>query len=142
MTEKKIDAQKEIDFDMRDFLLQHLVTIANNTGLSMGVTLIVGGGIISGQLIGGKEYFELLKASMLSSTSNVEGVGEAFGQIFEEYSKIYTAPPEEKNLPTFIHLKQAMIFSPGQTPIPSNGLLWRGRIASVAGFSLGSFSVS
>jgi len=144
MTEaKKEGQQKEIDHHSPDFLLQHLVSIANSTGLSMGVTLTVGGEVISGQLVGGKEYFELLKEAFLTSTSNVKGVGEAFGEMLDQYSQIYSAPPEDGAQPSFIHLKQARVFSPGQTPMPSNGgLLWRGRISNVAGFSIGSFSVA
>jgi hypothetical protein len=142
MTEEKKEEQREIDFHSPDFLLQHLVSIANTTGLSMGVTLTVGGVTISGQLTGGEEYFALLKEAMLTSTSNIEGVGEAFGKIFDKYAEIYTTPPEETDLPTFIHLKQAKMYLPGQAPMPSNGLLWRGRISTVAGFSLGSFSVT
>lgn len=43
--------------------------------------------------------------------------------------------------PTYIHLRNARIFSPGQPAIPGNrGVLWRSRISEISGFSLGSLS--
>src|SRR5690242_11263003 len=41
-----------------DWFLAELVRRANEGGLSIGVTLCVGGTLVSGSLIGGRAYFE------------------------------------------------------------------------------------
>jgi hypothetical protein len=78
--------------------------------------------------------------TMLSGVSNTEGLKEGIAEMLDNYSKIYSEPPPEGQPPSYIHLKDARIFAPGQNPIPSSGLLWRGRISCVEGFSMGSFS--
>lgn len=50
----------------QDFVLQTLVKTANKHGLEICVTLNVGGTTISGDLIGGKTFSELLEAKTRS----------------------------------------------------------------------------
>ena len=60
-----------------------------------------------------------------------------------EFGTIYDTPPEEsepKN-PQYIHLLRARTFGPGGIPIPNGpGVLWRGRLTDVSGFSLGELN--
>lgn len=133
------EEKNEVNLEAPDYLLQDLVMLANNIQLSMGITLFAGGVVVSGLLIGGQEYFQIIKESINSETCNSESVKEGFTTVFDEYSKIYSEPPSEPQPPTYIHLKEAKVFAHGQTPIPNNGILWRGRISRIEGFSFGAF---
>lgn len=139
--EQKPEKMQNVDFHAPDHLLQHLVGVANDAGISMGITLYVSGAVVSGTLIGGGHFFELMKEAVEGDNVNPK-IKEGFGGMFDSYAKIYTAPPEIRSAPSFIHLMGAKVFMPGQPPMPTAGMLWRGRITSVSGFSLGSFSVS
>lgn len=44
--------------------------------------------------------------------------------------------------PTFLHLRQARVFVPGQEGMPDNGMFWRGRLSEVTGWALGHLGVA
>lgn len=130
--------------DVGDWFLRSLVGIVNTTGISFGITLSVKGLTISGNLIGGKGFFEEGCKEWIMGWP--PEIGQVFENIFKEVTeKIYPAnivKGEEKEesdiIYEYIHLSDAKIFSPGQTPIPNNrAIYWRGRISEVDGFFLG-----
>jgi hypothetical protein len=104
------------------------VRIANEHNKDNGITLSVGGAVISGILISDRQYFEQLA---------IETHTEAFSSL-GDYK-----PENIEHIPlNYIHLKDAKIIN-GATAIPSSGgRLWRGKIASVDGFSLGTLSIN
>ena len=124
-----------------DWFLQNFVNMANNpaAGIEIGITLHVGGTLVSGTLISGKKYFDGIAEIMVKANTNMPEIAESW-RSFSEFGTIYDAPPEDstqKN-PQYIHLLNAHTFSSGGTPIPSGlGVLWRGRLTDVSGFSLG-----
>lgn len=126
-----------------DWFLQILVKMANQNGVEMGITLQVGGVLVSGQLVSGKKYFEGFAddfSGAMSDPEEAQGVRNAFAKFGSGYGKEEdeSAPQFE---PTFIHLKDARVFHPGGTAVPGNrGVWWRGRLSEVAGFVLGSLS--
>lgn len=151
--------------DPQDWFLDQLVEWANRFGVEMGITLNSGGMLVSGQTISGRNYFiELAKefrgdSEEGSLVHTLGGLVEANKQVYETHDltlkkdegasksdqgeavesddDIDSLPPP----PTYIHLRNARIYAPGQTPIPGNrGVLWRGRISEINGFSLGSLS--
>jgi len=143
-----------------DWFLQSVVDMANYGTAEIGVTLCVGGLIISGKLVGGDKYFagvaEEWKEGMAKGGSKD---ADEWREIISRYGDIYRKPrdkmlaaykegrePEpvsDANQPHFVHLKGARIFFPGERPIPSNtGVWWRGRLEAVDGFSLGELSFS
>lgn len=115
-----------------DRLLTFLVRMVNMSDAEYGVTLNVGGVVVSGYLVGQQRYF-------------AEGFAEDFGELLgksERKAEVMDAigKPgkfyEEADL-DFIHLKDARIFL-GATVIPSgNGIWWRGRVEDVQGYSVG-----
>lgn len=127
----------------KDWFLQNLVELTNGS-LSIGITLNVSGTLISGNLIGGKEYFNLFGENFAS------GFDDKFAKdIKDKYSQfgaIYDVDDsKEQPKPSYIHLKDAKFYGVGigGNPIPTNqGILWRGRISEVSGFSLGIFNTS
>ncbi|MFL1806044.1 gas vesicle accessory protein GvpU [Plesiomonas shigelloides] len=139
MSEEKNEVTQVIRIDDKDWFLQSLVNMANGGVLSFGITLNVGGFLVSGELIGGKAYFEGFGsdfASGLSDSSIADQVKASFAQHGEIYSSNENPSP-----PAYIHLKDARFFNSNGNPIPGNrGVWWRGRISEVDGFSLGSLS--
>src|SRR5918993_1449756 len=85
-----------------DWFLQFLVDRVNGTTTEIGITLQVGGLLVSGMLVSGDKYKQRPESE---STKESEGP------------------------PFYIHLKNAKFYSPGASPIPANGVWWRGRIS-------------
>ena len=122
--------------------LRRLVHLANRYNIEVSVTVISGGQAISGQIIGGKKFFELYSNNLADAWPSQDGkeeIREAFRKGGEIYDDISGSIP----LPQYIHIEHARIISPyGQTPTGGDGLLWRGRISQITGFCLGSISSS
>ncbi|WP_205478567.1 gas vesicle accessory protein GvpU [Sphingomonas arenae] len=154
MTESKEDVQP-VDATLtaeppsaspsEDWFLQTLVEYAN-AGLELGLTLMVGGTTVSGILINGKKYFEKLSAVVREVDGGNNEVMQTIADSFSDLGRIYDRPDdaaEDWILPpaSFIHLKSAYVFTPGGGSLPNGeGVLWRGRINSVDGFTLGLLS--
>src|SRR5690606_30437230 len=73
-----------------DYLLQDFVLLAEQ-GLEFSLTLNIGGGIVSGLVVGGRKYFETLIAS-IKSNSNDE-LGESIEERFSVFLNIYDGDP-------------------------------------------------
>jgi hypothetical protein len=127
----------------KDWFLQILVNLSNTAGLGIGITLQVGGLLVSGTLSGGKEYFEAF-SSDLASAFTQDGTGESIKETFARCGEVYESSEEGKGMqdrPSYIHLRDARFFFPGSKPIPTDkGIWWRGRISEVSGFVLGALS--
>lgn len=121
-----------------DSILAFLCHVAQRVdGFNMSVTLDVHGTIISGDLIGRNHWFELL-AERLSEA------GESGGHVGEFIAETGTHTSEELEAGAvedyFIHLSNAYrAVESGTHPTAGQdtGLLWRGRVGSVDGWSLG-----
>lgn len=131
----------------RDWFLQDVIRLAN-LGLGIGITVIAEGAVISGTLIGGKQFFDELAAEIgKASYAGDDGseVLKVIGDSWAAHGLRYVKPEGASDdwavaAPTFIHLKNARIYSPGQGGMPSNGgVLWRGKLNAISGFSIGSF---
>lgn len=134
--------------ETNDWFLQILVNLVNegSENISIGVTLLSHGFLISGQLVGGVEYFKGLAdeiaSGLFSNPENGEVVRNSVVQLANNvYNK--TEDSEKPSSPSYIHLKHAKLYHPGSNPIPTNrGLWWRGRISEISGFSLGNLEIS
>ena len=132
-------------FNTSDWFLQTLVGMSNNSDVSFSITLNVGGVLVSGELIGGEEYF-----NGFANDLKMAGLPANAADLFKKFGDIYVKQREQKEAnqddntippPQYIHLKNARIFHPGGNPIPTNrGVWWRGRLDAVDGFILGSLS--
>jgi len=159
-------SQELTEHASQDWFLNQLVEWANLFGVEMGITLNAGGMLVSGQMISGRNYFIELATEFrgdMEEGSMVHTLGgfiEDNKQVYENYDLTTkkdneasegrqdeaSEDDEGNNLspppPMYIHLRNAKIFAPGQNPIPGNsGVLWRGRISEINGFSIGSLSV-
>jgi hypothetical protein len=124
-----------------DWFLQNLVDLTNRGAFEIGVTFQVSGMLVSGMLISGEKYFEEFAALFAGGFKNNTDVSDAFHKLISSYKKIYDVIDSELPPPNYVHLQNAKFFHPGQKAIPTNqGVLWRGRIAEIGGFYLGSLS--
>lgn len=96
------------------------------------ITLIVGGLLVSGTVISHAEYMQHNPI-----TQNVQkGIETALAESSE-------AVEPDDGLRSFIHLKDAQYFVPGQVPCPTNeGLVCRIYLKDVAGFHFGKLSTT
>lgn len=131
----------------KDWFLQSTIETVIAHGVEIGVTLAVGGAVVSGTLISGRKYFEEL-GDALSSASETEGdMQSILGESWKQFTGIYDKPedaPDDWQGPraNFIHLRGARYFAPGQRPIPTTqGFLWRGKLSAVDAFSIGNLSM-
>lgn len=121
-----------------DYLLQEFVLLAEQ-GLEFPLTLNIGGGIVSGRVVGGRKYFESLIGA-ISSTAK-EDLGASLRVRFSGFLNIYGNDPHLKPPATFIHMIDAKFWAPdSNTSGPPT--IWRGRISAVSGFSLGMLESS
>lgn len=131
-----------------DWLLQQFVSLANDGTGTFGVTLLVGGTLVSGIIIGGAEYLESLGKQFGGSIGMAEDKAAALYKPFIDkfYSKADVAaseveddPDEDQAPPSFIHLKNVKILhAAGLVPQKQDDILWRGRLADVDGWMLGT----
>lgn len=132
--------------DSKDWFLQSIIETAIAAGVEIGMTVTVGGTTVSGILINGKKYFEEL-GDLLEGSSRAEGdMQSVLGSAWRKFTAIYEKPEDsddswQPSPAAYIHLKNAFFHAPGQSRMPSNtGVLWRGKLSAIDGFSIGNFS--
>lgn len=133
-----IPVDNSIDWSLRD-----LVGYVNsNSGISIGVTLTVGGTLITGNLISGNSYFEQVADLLAGSPANdvTQAMVNYHAKLStDRYDPSMFESDEDRNSVVFIHLKDAKHFF-GTNVLPSNGALWRGKLSDVSGYTIGSLS--
>ncbi|HEX8652100.1 MAG TPA: gas vesicle accessory protein GvpU [Pyrinomonadaceae bacterium] len=133
----------EKDLSNTDVMLRIFTYLANHYGMSFSITLSVGGSLISGMIISRDEYMKSLTGSIRENISKLQDEVKEFLEvaIFEPLIQPihYKDVAEEIADIKYIHLNDAKVFNAGGKPIPARGggFLWRGRISSVDGFSIG-----
>lgn len=139
---ESVEVNDDVD---RDWLLQHLVTHANIAkDFHQPITLWVGGGIISGLLVSGEEYFDAYTQQFVSrfTPEAAEGTRAVLRELGSRYYEKDDSPDASNTI--FIHLINAQFWTPSGS-IPSGkgiGVVWRGRLSQVTGFSLGQIEKS
>ena len=125
-----------------DRLLQVLVGLANAGLLNVSITLTVGGSLVSGILIGDKQYSEEMTDAMREAVP--PSIKSAYAPIFDVLQgagAMHSQVPGEVDLePAYIHLKEARFLAAGIVTPADQPVLWRGRVAAVDGFFLGHLS--
>ncbi|CAB3666234.1 hypothetical protein LMG3458_00854 [Achromobacter deleyi] len=123
-----------------DVFLQFLVNLVNNGGQlkSIGVTLQMGGMLVSGSIVSGAEYFDRFAESFADSLTDMESAGrQTVRNSLAELGDVFRLPQPAEPLPNYIHLADALFFTADGTPIAGQPTLWRGRSNAVDGFILG-----
>ncbi|WP_432491398.1 hypothetical protein [Kineococcus auxinigenes] len=125
------DVQEILDIG-GDAVLERLAAMADH-GMVLDITLFAGGQVVSGTLIGRDRWLQ-----QFSERAARGGAGGR--QVAEDVQRLLQAlesrrPAGEPPHRDFLHLAGAQIDG---TQRIAEGLLWRGRISEVAGWSLGS----
>lgn len=143
---ERTDAAAEADgkavetHSAQDSLLVVLSLLALN-GTSIPVTLSVGGMLVCGETISGKEYFQAT-IDLFHGATNDESTKDLFEGALRGFMEPYEEPSQLKI--GYIHLKNVRYHTPsnqegipnGDTPQP----MWRGRLSQIDGFHFGRFS--
>ncbi|MCV2879322.1 hypothetical protein OE699_10685 [Sedimentimonas flavescens] len=110
-------------FREADVLLQVLCAAAENGGGGAPVTLLVGGAIVTGEIIGAKQFYEAV------------GMGDVWVAFHPNGDE--DKPPALSR--KYIHLENVQIFLGGAAPIPTGETIkvWRGKLSEVSGFNTG-----
>jgi hypothetical protein len=113
---------------MNDQILELAIAYAEaEEPIELGVTLVVGGLLIAGNVISFEKY--------LASDPITEAMDRAMKQVREKRGE---KVPRDDGVRRYIHLRDARYFSPGQQPAPTDGhVTCRVRLDSVAAFHMG-----
>lgn len=132
--------KSEWDGRQVDWLLQWLSAFINDVNIRIGVTLTVGGNMITGTLIPHEAYFERLAKDLSAPFADNDPEGQkALHARMIGFGK--PPAPETQHLPNqYIHLDNARVHTGGNQILPSKGTLWRGKVSSVDGFILGELN--
>ena len=124
-----------------DAILLKFLTLVEEEGIEVAVTLNVKGVVISGLLVGASAYYEGITESskQLSDSTMSKIMSKKLNNLKEAYFKQKqeeSDKDEQENAPTFIHLKNANYLNRDDQTFPSrSSTWWRGRISSLDGFS-------
>ncbi|EOX6878750.1 gas vesicle accessory protein GvpU [Enterobacter roggenkampii] len=127
------DKQEIIASKTSDNVILNMVELVNNNIVEISITLLVKGSWISGDLISGKEYFELLSNEINDERKVLK---DLYKQISEEiYSK---GDDENKVIPlNYLHMKNISLLSDTGKISQVNGGFLRVNIQEIDGHMLG-----
>ena len=127
----------------RDLMLASFANLANEATIGeQGVSLVVGGTWLTGQLIGARAWFEGLARS-LDETGSADGFGDVIrmvgAQVYPSVSEREAAGDmvDDTVLPAFLHLRDAFLVDSSGRPVPSRGGFVRVRVDDVSAWMLG-----
>lgn len=123
-----------------DSVLAALVGTAAKQGGGTGITLLVGGALVTGDLANRIEWLDGLREAHPDDTIYMEGVRAAWAEVHAKYA----ADSDDDPMPEYdamIHLINARVFQ-GSKLIPDGeqAMFWRGRLSEVQGWSLGTLA--
>lgn len=130
-----------------DNLLEWFVRIVNDYELEIGMTLLIGGSMVTGQLISGRKYLKRI-GDQVNAAMGVQ----AETPLFQDWIDRYYGEPRsdggdesdqerEPIITTYVHMAGVRIRQGSQEILSSAaGTLWRGRLSCVDGFILGELS--
>ncbi len=132
----------------------NLLLLAAERGVRIGMTVSVGGVIVTGTLVGALAYCRALAdqfASVTGGTDMDETLADSFRDLVDDVSRVSSGdrrnPPDPvsyEHSMSFIHLANARYVSgsAGLLPHGRKGVLWRCPVSDVSGWSLGDLTSS
>ena len=125
-----------------DGLLEFLIMKVEETGIGAGITLCLNGSVITGNLIKSKIYYDKLiemydfDDSQLTA-KNPEELGK-WNEYHTEYISFINDLKKQENQQNlkYIYLEH-VTFRNVNSNIPIQAIVWRGKLSSVDGFSIG-----
>lgn len=123
---------------MLQWFTEFVTTRDSSVSLELPLTLTVGGNLISGKLISEAAYFDQLATDF--SGAMPEASREAAKEMIKRLQPAPAAEDENSTPRQFLHMRDAHVFTDASKPIVSQGVLWRGKISSIEGFTLGTIT--
>lgn len=121
--------------EVADPMLDTFVELAD-AGLGVSLTLTLPGGVVTGMLVGRTQWLGLFREALTATGETGAAIGSQIEQAW-----LKRMDDEDTTLPYgFVHLQGAkfLLGSSQHSLVPHNeGLLWRGRLSEVSGWSLG-----
>ncbi len=125
-----------------DGLLEFLITKVEETGIGAGITLCVNGSIITGNLIKSKIYFDKM-IEMYNfdkdqlTAKNAEELAK-WNDYYAQYVSFINELKRQENQQNlkYIYLEH-VTFRNVNSNIPTQAIVWRGKLSAVDGFSIG-----
>jgi hypothetical protein len=132
-----------------DTLLDVWVQQANQ-GLELGMTLMVGGLLVSGTLVGVRQYLQGIADEFRNAPGGTPGVGDTLAEAFDIAVADLYGPSEREASDDgdgdtsseqdvgigFLHMKDVRVFDPqGHS---TKAAWWRGRLTAVDAFMFGT----
>jgi hypothetical protein len=127
--------------DGADPVLCRMVSLVDQErGVQLPVTLQMGGALVSGHLVGVREYAVGIEAEVVraASEASMEGAESLRGKA----ARVLGEQPDLSGLddytPSHIHLRNVTVWTPGGAATAQmQAPWWRGRLAAVEAFVLG-----
>ncbi|CAM6926206.1 Gas vesicle protein [Enterobacter asburiae] len=136
--EEKLQEVISYPQNMKDSALSHLVLCAN-LNAAVDVTLIIGGQVVAGQLVSGKEYAETMAGNLRSANAS-EDLKDAMASFFDSLAQEYRNE-EGHSIPlNFLHIRNPAYLRGDGGWTNVQGTIVRIPIEKVSGFSLGKDS--
>jgi hypothetical protein len=123
-----------------DAVVQMFLSLVDEDGIEVAVTLNVNGVVVSGTLIGASAYYEgiIESSKKLEDSTMSKIIVKKFTDLNEAFLKQKQEQGDDKeneNSATFIHLKNARYLGLEDNSTIDSAVWWRGRIASIDGLS-------
>ncbi|USK35059.1 hypothetical protein LIT25_06920 [Bacillus sp. F19] len=124
-----------------DAVLLMFLSLAENDGIEVAITLNIQGAIVTGILIGSRAYYDGITESSLHLKDDTMSkiIAKRFGDLRDEYLKQKQEQADKKDneeaAAAYIHLKNAKYHQPA---INASASWWRGKISSIDSFSFDS----
>lgn len=139
-TEKPNKAEKiakKIPVNENDYLLEGYVKTLNGTDDEMLVTLLIDGFLVSGLLVGGNRYFQLMLDKYVEQ--NEGHLTQSIKQLQDTIDN-YLNNRFDPDMPIgYFHMLSATFHHPIGRGMPSKGTVFRGKLNKVSGFYLGGW---
>jgi hypothetical protein len=125
-----------------DEILEFLISKVEETGIGAGITLCINGSILTGNLIKSKIYYDKMiemydfDNSQLTA-KNPEEI-DKWNDYHEEYVDLINELKKQDNQQNlkYIHLEH-VTFRSVNSNILTQAIVWRGKLSSIDGFSIG-----
>ncbi|KZN30071.1 hypothetical protein N480_03760 [Pseudoalteromonas luteoviolacea S2607] len=131
-----IDDTKKPTNEQQDRLLSNLVKIVNKSSLEMSIILFTPSGVMCGQMISAKRYFEETGALLDDGFKRSFPDFEADKDLSQVLSAAHDNPLFKDG---YIHLLSYKLIDAKGNISNFDNCLWRGKLSEIAGFTLGNF---
>lgn len=132
------ELQEVIAYQTRDESLLGIVKIAN-LGAGIGITLLVEGQVVFGDLVSGKEYFEKISEKIKGADGSAE-IADSISSMFLNFGESYYDQPINDIPQNYLHIKNYAFLKGDGYPVNFQDAYMRIAIEKISGFAIGRTS--